>query len=145
MKEQVLRISLEERRAELIAEVRKTAPAVAEELESINSLIERYIRSEIADSSVPVIEVISDEWSDHKYPKPRHVIFAILKSNGGKALKTEIARIALEGGWKKGGKSPYYDILSAIDYFSGKTGRKKDAPLVQSDDGYVELVGDFDQ
>lgn len=137
-KSDTLRV-LEGRRAEILQELRKADHDMVDELETLNALIERYKGAGSEAESDPAfsIPLNSLEWNDaKKYPKPRHVIRAILEKHGGSYPKKQIAEEGARGGWRLGGDSPKYDILSGIDYIL----TKKNPWLREDADGIIHLI-----
>ncbi len=107
---------------ELIAEVRAWREDVAQQLSAVAPLLfAARLEPAAAPRMEDEIQVTSNKWRDYKTPKP--VILAILREAGGSMKRKEIARLAVAGGWKNGGRSTYYDILDSIKYLATQAPR----------------------
>lgn len=131
-----MREILERRKNELLEVFRTLAPKEGDELGHVLSLIDHYSDN----PEKPTFQAQSDKWNDEKYPRPSDVVYAILKAHGGRAKKEDIAREAVEGGWRRGGKMPYIDVRQSIDFLTGRYRPKKYSPLKESDDGMIEFT-----
>ena len=125
---------------ELLETVREWRPDIADQIASIAVLRFASISQDRSEDSLD-IPVTSHIFSDELYERPKDVIVAVLEHLGGTATKDQIARTAQAGGWRIGGKRPYYDITTSIDFLARETAPKKGRRVIRMvDEDTVELI-----